>query len=316
MGDTFASRPAFDELPLLEPLGLRHAWDHYGPDDTLGSVQLLSADRVLAAAGLVRSGEVISLDLPLDLPDPPLFGRQPYRHEVFALSRNEMDDRLDNFHLQASTQWDALSHVRCREFGFWGGRTENPSNERNDLGIDRWADHGIVGRGVLVDIAGYLVAAGTPLDPFTEAMVPADTIRAALAAQGVALRQGDVLCLRMGWTAGYRALDSAGRERVAREPRFCGLRPDEEMARFLWDGGVAALCCDNPAVEPVPGDPSIGSLHRRVLPLLGLALGEMFDFDALAERCRADGRWEFLFVGVPLKVPGGVGSPGNAVAIR
>ena len=47
----------------------------------------------------VRSGEVVSLDLPLDLPDPPLFGRKPYHHDVFALNRNEMDDRLDNFHL-------------------------------------------------------------------------------------------------------------------------------------------------------------------------------------------------------------------------
>ncbi len=316
MGETNRSRPAFDDLPLLEPLGLRHAWEVYGPHDTLGSVQLLSADRVVAAAGLVRTGEVISLDLPLDLPNPPLFGRQPYRHEVFALSRNEMDDRLDNFHLQASTQWDALSHVRAREFGFWGGRTENPSTGHNDLGIDRWADHGIVGRGVLVDVGAHLAAVGAPVDPFTETMIPADALEDALAAQGVELREGDVLCVRTGWTTGYRALDEAGRNRVATEPRFCGLRPDEAMARFLWDRGVAALCCDNPAVEPVPGDASVGSLHRRVLPLLGLALGEMFDLDALAARCRADGRWDFLFVGVPLKVPGGIGSPGNAVAIR
>ena len=59
----------------------------------------------------------------------------------------------------------------------------------------------------------------------------------------------------------------------------------------------------------------MGSLHRRVLPLLGLALGEMFDFEALADRCRQLGRWEFLFVAAPLKLPGGIGSPGNAVAI-
>ena len=304
--------PAFDDLPLLGELGLRHAWDAFGEDDDLGTINLLTPERTAAAAALVRTGEVVSLDLPLDLPNPPLFGRRPYEHDVFALSRNEMDDRLDNFHLQASTQWDALSHVRCREFGFWGGRTEQPATGRNDLGIDRWAEHGIAGRGVLLDVAGHL----GDLDPFTPTDVPVEVLEATAAAQGVALRTGDVLCVRFGWVGVYRALDQAGRERLASEGgEFCGLRPDEAMARFLWDQHVAALCCDNPAVEPVPGDPAVGSLHRRVLPLLGLALGEMFDFEALAARCRQLGRWEFLFVAAPLKLPGGIGSPGNAVAI-
>jgi hypothetical protein len=75
------------------------------------------------------------------------------------------------------------------------------------------------------------------------------------------------------------------------------------------------VVCDNPAVEVVPGDPAVGSLHRRLIPLLGLALGEMFDLEALAQRCRDAARWVFMFVAVPLKVRGGIGSPGNAVAI-
>jgi hypothetical protein len=60
----------------------------------------------------------------------------------------------------------------------------------------------------------------------------------------------------------------------------------------------------------------VGNLHRRILPALGLAVGELFDFDELAERCAADGRWTFLLAAVPLNLPGGVGSPANAVAIR
>ena len=88
------------------------------------------------------------------------------------------------------------------------------------------------------------------------------------------------------------------------------------MARTIWNFHPAALCCDNPAVEVVPGDPSIGSLHRRLLPTLGMALGEMFAFERLATTCRADGRWTFFFVAAPLNLPDGLGSPGNAVAIR
>lgn len=308
--------PRFDELEMTPDLGLRHAWGVFGEDDRLGRVNLLDAAAVLTAASEVRSGQVLSLDLPLNWPDPPLFGRQPYQHDVFALSRNEMDDRLDNFHLQASTQWDALGHVRCREHGYWGGRTDNPTVDSNELGIDNWANHGMVGRGVLVDVAGYRASIGQPLDPFQPEMIDVSTLRDALEAEGVSLRQGDMLCVRFGWTAGYKALDRAGREAMAASPTFCGLRPDEDMARFLWDSGVVALCCDNPAIEPVPGDPEVGSLHRRILPLLGMALGEMFDFDALADACHQDNRWTFLFVGVPLKLPRGIGSPGNAVAIR
>lgn len=303
--------PAFDDLPVIPELGLRHAWGVFGDDDRLGTVNLLTPERVRAAAGLVRSGEVIRLDLPLDQPDPPLFGRAPYRHDVFALSRNEMDDRLDNFHLQASTQWDALSHVRCREHGYWGGRTDNPTEVHNDLGIDAWAERGITGRGVLLDVASAL----GDLDPLTPTAITAEQLAEVAAAQGVEVGTGDVLCVRTGWVEAYRGLDRAGREAVAADPTFAGLRGDEAMARFLWDHHVAALCCDNPAVEPAPGDPAVGSLHRRVLPLLGLALGEMFDFDELATRCRHHGRWAFLFAAVPLNLPHGIGSPGNAVAI-
>ena len=57
-------------------------------------------------------------------------------------------------------------------------------------------------------------------------------------------------------------------------------------------------------------------MHRRVLPLLGLAVGEFFDYEQLTRLCVADQRWDFMFVAVPLHVIGGVGSPANAIAIR
>ena len=91
-------------------------------DDVLGSINLVTPERVARAAAAVTTGEMIPLDLPLDVPDPPLFGRRPYQHHVVALNRHEMDDALDDFHPQGSTQWDALGHVRCREHGYWGGR--------------------------------------------------------------------------------------------------------------------------------------------------------------------------------------------------
>ena len=104
--DEFAL-PDFDELPEVPGLGLRHAWDVFGRDDTLGSINLVTPARVAAAAASVTTGEIISLDAPLNIPDPPLFGRRPYRHEIYALSRHEMDDRIEGFQPQGST------HAQC-----------------------------------------------------------------------------------------------------------------------------------------------------------------------------------------------------------
>ncbi len=303
--------PDYDSLPEIPNLGMRHAWDVWGRDDVLGSVNLCSAERVARAAAAVISGETLRLDLPLDLPDPPLFGRQPFQHHVFALNRNEMDDRVDNFHLQASSQWDALGHVRCREHGYWGGRTQDPTQGPNGLGIHHWAMRGMAGRGVLIDLAADL-ADGQALEPRA---ITTDDLHRALDAQGTALEPGDFLCIRFGWVRDYRRLEPPARVAYAAQPSFAGLHAGEAMARFLWNAHPAALCCDNPAVEVVPGDPGVGSLHRRLIPALGLALGEMFDFDTLAQRCRIRQRWDFMFVGAPLHVPNGLGSPANATAI-
>lgn len=306
--------PAFDELPVLAELGLRHSWDVLEPD--LGTLGLIGPEQVLAASRLVISGEVHSLNLPLDQPDPPLFGRDPLRHEIFEIDRNNLDDRLDSFHPQGSSQWDGLRHVRAREHGFFGGHTSGFPPGAGPLGIEHWARRGIVGRGVLLDVERRRRAEGSLLDAFAGESVSARELSEVAAGQGVTLQRGDIVCVRLGWLSAYRGLDLAGRQEMASQPRASGLRADEETSRWLWDHGVAALAVDNPAVEPIPGDPAIGSLHRRLLPMLGYALAELLDLDPLAEACAGDGRWEFLFVAVPLGVPGGVGSPSNAVAIR
>ncbi len=306
--------PDFDDLPVLEGLGIRHSWEVWGPDDALGTLNLITDERVAAAARLIRSGQRISLDLPLNLPDPPLFGRGPYTHTVFPLSRNEMDDRLDGFHPQRSTQWDALNHVRCREFGYYGGRTGDPTDGPNGLGIHHLTRHGVAGRGVLIDLAGHVGVEGDN-HPLGGRQFHVEDLEAALDAQGTELAPGDILCLRFGWTTAYLALDQAGRAAYAADVSHSGLDGSEEMARFLWNHHPAALCADNPAVESIPGDPSVGSLHRRVLAAQGLTLGEMFVFDELAAACRERGDWTFFFVAAPLHVPDALGSPGNAVAI-
>jgi hypothetical protein len=56
-------------------------------------------------------------------------------------------------------------------------------------------------------------------------------------------------------------------------------------------------------------------LHRILIPLLGLTIGELWDLDALAEACHERGSFEMLITAEPLHVRGGVGSPANALAV-
>ncbi len=308
--------PDFDELPLLEGLNLRHAWGVFGPDDQLGTINLLTPERIRAATDLVRSGEVVSLTLPVTAFDPPFYGRDAIGHTVFRVDRNYWDDRLDSFLPQGSSHWDGLRHMQAREFGWWGGVTDEATMQpgAGSLGIEHWARHGIVGRGLLLDLRAELEATTASYDPHATRAVGVDTLEAAAHQQGIETQPGDILCLRFGWVGRYRELDAAGRREAATAEAFAGLAADERMARWLWNRRLAAVAADNPAIEVSPGNREVGSLHRRLLPLLGFALGELFDFDELARRCAREGRWSFLFASVPLHISGGVGSPANAIA--
>ncbi len=165
--------------------------------------------------------------------------------------------------------------MRAREHGFFGGLTSEFDPGPGPLGMEHWARHGIVGRGVLVDVARYREQAGRPLDPMASEAIGTDDLQGTLDAQGSDLRPGDIVCIRTGWIAAYRTLDRAGREAVAARPPVSGLSGSDDMARWLWNAHPAALVLDNPTVEVAPGDAAVGSLHRRLLPGLGFALAEL-----------------------------------------
>jgi kynurenine formamidase len=309
--------PPFDSLPRLPGNGVQHAWDVWGRDNNYGTLNRLTGPVVAAASACVRTGTRIGVSLPLGLPDPPFLGRKAFRHHFKVLGPGAWDDWVDDFYLQCSSQWDGLRHVGSPD-GWFGGWRAQPSDDLEPLGIHHWAEQGIIGRGVLVDLASY---APSGYDPFTRVAFGPDDLSAALTAQGVSLQGGDILCVRTGWVDKYLSLDAGERVSLAGGIQdvtgytAAGLAGSEAMAGFLWDSGVAAVACDNPAVEVVPADPADGSLHGRVIPGLGMAIGELFSFGALAAACAREGRYEFLFVSVPLNVTGAIGSPANAVAV-
>ena len=313
--------PSYDELPVKDGAPPRSSWGLWGDDDELGCLNLLTPERAAAAAALVRRGAAFPLNLRIDRPDPPLYGRGAVRHTI-TVSGNGRDDHLDSFWPQASSQWDGLRHIRHPEHGWYNGVRDEEivAGDAGKLGIDTMARRGIAGRGVLLDAARHFEAQGRRLDYFAAELITPDDLEACAQAQGVEVRTGDLLLVRTGWLAWYaNEATPAVREEISDRERLKapGLGPAEEMAAWLWNHHVAAVAADNPALEVWPWGPETGDfMHWRLIPLLGMPIGELWDLDALAADCAEDGVYEFLLTSAPLNVPGGVGSPPNAMALK
>jgi hypothetical protein len=308
---------AYDDLPTT-PDGRHHAWEVFGGDER-GCLCLITQERVREAGAEIRTGERVGLSVPLGTFSPALSGNRGDLAHTVTRTRSGGDDRIDNFYLQESSQWDGFAHVRYREYGFLGGR-DIEQLDRGDLGIDRMAPTGIVGRGVLVDLPGHRAATGRTWRPDERYEITTDDVDEVLAHQRTTLRPGDVLLLRTGWVGWYLALDTAARQALAGTTTnaalpTAGLSQGDFFARWLWNNQVAAVAADNPALEAIPVPKGAGFLHRYLIPLLGLAIGELWALDGLADACARHDRWTFLLASVPVNLPRGVGSPNNAVAV-
>lgn len=319
--------PDYDDLPVRPGLPEGSSWGLWGEGDTLGCLNLLTPERVAAAASLVQTGRVFALNLDLALPDPPLFRRSAFTHHVTGeVGKTGHDDILSDWNTQSSSQWDGFRHVRGHA-GYYNGVADE------DHGMHHWARRGIAGRAVLADVARWRAAAGRPITPDTSDPIEPDDVIATLSGAGVTVEQGDILLIRTGWMSWYRTLDADGRAEVAANLKAPGLRPGVATARALWNLHVAAVAADNPALEVWPAgalateeqrqraesNPAARAelfVHLSLLPLLGIPIGELFDLDALADDCATDGRYAFFFTSAPIHVRSGVASPPNALAIK
>jgi hypothetical protein len=323
---TVPTVPTYAELPRPDETGLPLAWGVWGAEDQLGTLNHITPERVAAAARLVHRGVRFNLDLPLHLPlgliNPGAHHRRSApRHTLFSgelAGLTVRDDKLDDFFLQASTQWDGLTHIGDPRLGFYNGvqDAQVTGEEGTRNGIENMAAFGIAGRGVLADLPRHFRAAGRDWHPHRGEVAGARDLEECLGAQGVSLQPGDILLVRQGWLALYRETDDLeARDALFRRRTYSGLAGGEELWKFLWDHQVAALASDTVTVEvfpPVEGRPC---LHWAI-PRLGLVLGELFDLEALAEDCVREGDYRCFFTSSPLNLRGGVGSPPNAMAIR
>jgi kynurenine formamidase len=316
--------PRHDELPVREGAPAGSAWGVFGDDDQLGTINLLTPDTVVGAARSIRSGRTFALNLPIDIPNPPLFGRGKHNHVIKQYASYILDDYLDNFYPQASSQWDALCHVKHPKHGGYNGipDSEITGYGGTKLGIDNLARRGIAGRGVLADIGRYHQKRGRSLDFMTNEMIALEDLWDTLREQKTEIHDGDVLLVRIGWTAAYLAMTPDQKAALAAKTKSPGIEGTARTAKWLWDSRISAVASDSPALEAMPPpknpDPSQPSdlLHFHMLSFFGMPIGEMWNLEELAEDCAGDGHYDFFFTSAPLNIPGGVGSPPNAIAVK
>ena len=300
-------------LGALEPLGAQQSNlpSPYGPEDTLGAANNLSADIVREAAGLVRDGEVYSLAIPTG-PDTPAFGTRNYQIRISRIyseegvvrganQANGNDDLLISW-LGIGTQLDGFAHAGVDSHHYNNVPIEDVL--RPD-GVIKYSIHEvppIVTRGVLLDIAADL---GTELVPGGTAINRAE-LESAMVRQGTEIRAGDVVLLHTG---SLQLIDSDPGAFMA---SVAGL--GVEGAEYLAGLGVVAVGIDTWALDVIPGENAEERLpvHSALLVRHGVYILENVHTGELAR----DGAYEFLFVLAAPRFVGAVQSPVHPVAIR
>jgi kynurenine formamidase len=199
------------------------------------------------------------------------------------------------------THIDALCHQACDLKLFGDVATDDVETPTGftQLGVETVPP--LLGRGVLLDVAGWKGQASLP--PLYH--ITAEDLQSCATAQGVEVRPGDVLLVRTGfatlWGQEAAYLDAAG----------------VTKSGTLWaaERGVCAVGADNMAWDvPNERDPETGATlfaHVYLLPKKGVYILENLNLEELAR----DRRYSFAFIGVPLKLRGATGSPLRPLAL-
>ncbi|EME85058.1 uncharacterized protein MYCFIDRAFT_211035 [Pseudocercospora fijiensis CIRAD86] len=333
--------PDFDDLPKVEgmPQGCAWGlWDKDGKKDVYGTLNLLTPEVIKAAYAEAKEGVHVSLNWPIGAIKTPGFGRKGLVHKVVSfvdtpLACHGYDDEVE-FNTQCSSQWDSLVHFhhQASQSGYNFTKTsvdeltQQHGNEDHDQKLptlNHWHKRGgMVARGVFIDFKKFAEETGRPFNPFTDDKITVQDIETVAKKQNVEFKPGDVIIIRSGFTEALSNISGEAQAKLMSSHRVAGVTGDVETAKWFWNKHFSAVAGDMIAFEHIPpivngkeGDVSELVLHQYFLGLFGMSIGELWDLKALSETAERLGRYSFLLTSVPLNVPGGIGSPPNALAI-
>ncbi len=291
-------------------------WGRWGPDDEMGTLNYLTPARVAKAASLVRSGLTVSLSRPINkvaAPDNP----NPAVHlmvRAFDVPSRDGEPQFSADYLACGCHGNSHSHMDALCHIAYKGKLYNgkPSSLVTSTGgkimdITRYST-GIVGRGVLLDIPR--LRGKKWIEPGDG--VTGEELEAAERAQGVRLEEGDMFVFRTGICQrraelGPWNVEVGGEGRPGLHPTAMRLLHNRKIAAFLPDGDGETV--------PFSVEGSGAPVHALQIGSMGLACADSLQLEELAAACQKEGRWEFMAVIAPLRLPGGTGCLVNPVAI-
>jgi kynurenine formamidase len=296
-------------------------WGRWGEADQRGALNHIGPEVLKNAVSTVQSGKLFALGLNFDKDGPQLgagrFNPKLYPTDLFtplnpAFPNVVYSDDVIHMPLQAATQWDALAHVHYDGVLYNNCKACDTLSVKgaSRLGVEHMASPGIMSRGVLLDIARLKKVERLA----TDYAISPDDLNAACEAQGVKPQAGDIVLIRTGHLQRF----TIDKDRAA----FNGVQPGvtHHCAEWAYDHSLAAFCADNLAVEVFSAEALASEIplafHMLALRDMGMPLGEMFNLDALAADCAADGRYAFLLSAPPLAFTNAVGSPVNPLALK
>lgn len=334
--------PDFDDLPKIEGMPQGAAWglwDKDGKKDVYGKLNLLTPDVVKAAYAEAKEGISVSLNWPIGSIETPGFNRKGLVHKVMSFVGGPLDcygyDDEIEFNTQCSSQWDSLTHFlhQDSQTGYNGIKTNvdalvqkhGKEDAKQELPtLNHWHKRGgLVARGVFIDFKRWADETGRKFNPFDADQISVQDIETVAKKQGVEFRHGDVIIIRSGFTEGLTGISGEEQNKLMSSHRVCGVTGNEATARWFWNKHFSAVAGDMIAFEHIPAIKQDGTegeikdlvLHQYFLGMFGLHIGELWWLKELSETCKKLNRYSFLLTSVPLNVPGGIGSPPNALAL-
>ncbi|NGO72439.1 cyclase family protein [Streptomyces boncukensis] len=291
-------------------------WGRWGPDDELGTLNLITDEVVRAAAATVRSGYRVPLALPLrqdGVQTGAIPGRVNPLHTMVAINRElfgpgtvATSDDAVTMGLQAATHWDGLAHV-SHSGTLYNGRPSSTVTAHGGAAFTGFEKipH-LVSRGVLLDVAR---ARGAERLPGGHAVGPED-LAAAERLAGTRVRTGDVVLVRTGQ---IRLCLAGEREAYAHPSPGLSLRAPE----WFHERDVAAVANDTLTFEIFP--PETDGLwlpvHALDLVEMGMPQGQNWNLEALSAACAREERYAFLLTATPEPFAGATGAPVAPVAV-
>jgi len=287
-------------------------WGRWGDDDELGASNLITPAKRIAATRLVQEGITVSMSHDVNQ-EQAVDASTILTREVLRVSPTGASDRYQydgSYHGTIHSHLDSVDcHIMHNGYGYNGvGYEEVEAAGACPRGSIHAQRNGIITRGILFDatlLPGKATADGW-LEPGTA--IHYEDLEELERIQGVTVQPGDVILL---YTGRWKRRDALGPWPTS--DGVAGFHAD--VAYFLKERGVSFIGHDMWNDVSPSGVPNIRlPLHILALVSLGVGIFDNLDFEEVARVAKELGRYEFLFMASPLRIPGGMGSPLNPIA--